>query len=987
MSNEIPAEALRSIRESFDGTIHIDDVTRIMYATDASAYQETPLAVAIPKTEADIRLLIEFANQFGIGLIPRTAGTSLAGQVVGSGIVVDVSRHFTQILEINPDEHWVRVQPGVIRDELNQAMKPHGLMFGPETSTANRAMLGGMLGNNSCGSNSIVFGSTRDHVLEVRGFLSNGSETTFRELSDTEFAAKCDSTTASLETSLYREFRDLLSDPFTRAEIEREFPKPEINRRNTGYAIDLLMDASPLATLEKPSDKRFNFCKLIAGSEGTLFFATELKLRCVPLPLPASGLMCVHFDSVDKALRATQIVMKHRLHACELIDQFVLEGAVRNIEQRENASFVEGLPAAILLIEVRGETPKDVVVETGLIEQELRTAALGYHFPVLFDEDIRKVWELRKSGLGSIANVPGDAKPVAVIEDTAVAVDDLPNYIAEFNQMLQQKYGFQCVYYAHAGAGEIHLRPILNLKTSAGHQQFRSLAEDVAGLVKKYRGSLSGEHGDGRLRAEFLERLVGPKNYALLKQVKEFWDPKGIFNPGKIVEAPPMHTQLRYLPNQPTLNVETVFDFSNEQGVVRAAELCSGSGDCRKTHLSGGTMCPSYMATRDEADTTRARANILRHVLTNPKETARPFNSEEIKQVMDLCLSCKGCKRECPSNVDMAKLKAEFLQGYYAANGVPRRAKLIASFSDNMKWASQASWLYNWLVSSPLTARLIKKLSGFSRQRSLPKLHATTLRSWFDTHHVHTNAGSRGSIFLFCDEFTNYYDVPIGVAAVELLERLGFAVKIPTHEESGRSAISKGLLRRAKKIADANVKLLSPVVGEQSPLIGIEPSTILGFRDEYPSLVSPELRETANRLAKNCLMFDEFIAEMIDDDRVTSTRFTETKQTIRLHGHCHQKALASLAPTVRMLQLPKNYSVRLIPSGCCGMAGSFGYEQEHYDLSMQIGELVLFPTIRNESTDVLIAAPGTSCRHQILDGTGRKAYHPAEILRQALVED
>ena len=714
MSHETRVAALRSLGETLNGAICIDEFTRTLYATDASVYQETPFAVAIPKTESDIRRLIEYANQFRIGLIPRTAGTSLAGQVVGSGIVVDVSRYFTQILEINPEQGWVRVQPGVIRDELNLALKPFGLMFGPETSTANRAMLGGMLGNNSCGSNSIVHGSTRDHTLEVRGFLSDGSEATFRALTNEEFASKCGSATPSLETRLYRESLELLADPATRAEIRGEFPKPDIHRRNTGYAVDLLMEASPLATSEELCNQPFNFCKLIAGSEGTLFFATELKLRCVPLPPPVAGLLCVHFKSVDEALRATQVAMNHSPHACELIDHFVLEGAARNLEHRENAAFVKGSPAAILLVEVRAQLRDDVFKQTDQIRRQLVSDSLGYDFPVIFGDEIRTAWELRRAGLGSVGNLPGDAKPVAVVEDTAVSIDDLPDFIAEFDRLLVQKYGLQCVHYAHAGAGEIHLRPILNLKTEAGNQQFRNIAIDVAHLVKKYRGSLSGEHGDGRLRAEFLELMVGSCNYELLKKVKQLWDPNGIFNPGKIVDAPPMNTQLRYQPEQLTPAYQTVLSFDDERGVVRAAELCNGSGDCRKTHLSGGTMCPSYMATRDEADTTRARANMLRHVLTNPTDQERPFDSEELKQIMDLCLSCKGCKRECPSNVDLAKLKAEFLQGYYDAQGVPYRAKLIASFAENMKWASKVPWLYNWLVSGKLTGRLVKMTSGFS---------------------------------------------------------------------------------------------------------------------------------------------------------------------------------------------------------------------------------------------------------------------------------
>ncbi len=985
MTNSNLIRKLQDLQTHLSGEISIDDRTRKLYSTDASAYQEIPLAVAVPQTEEDIALVIHFAAENRIGVIPRTAGTSLAGQVVGAGIVVDVSRHFTQILEINPTEKFVRVQPGVIRNELNLALAPHGLMFAPETSTSNRAMIGGMLGNNSCGSNSIVYGSTRDHVLEVRGFLSDGSTATFRSVSAEEFANKCDPDNASLEARIYRGVHELLSDRATQTEIRDEFPKPEIHRRNTGYAVDLLIETHPFGSAEHPIERQFDFCQLIAGSEGTLFFATEIKLNCVPLPPPINGVACVHFDNVDQALRATQLAMKRRPFACELMDRLVLAGAARNLEQRKNAEFVQGDPGAILMVEFRGTDRNEVLAQTQEFEKQLRSAKLGYHFPVLFAAEADQVWELRKSGLGVVSNIPGDTKPVAVIEDTAVSIDDLPEYIAEFNQILREKYGLDCVHYAHAGAGEIHLRPQLNLKTTAGNQQFHDLGAEIAKLVKKYRGSLSGEHGDGRLRAEFLPQMIGAKNYELLRKIKRLWDPDNILNPHKIIDAPPMNGQLRYEPGQPTREIDTVFDFSNEQGVVRAAELCNGSGDCRKTQLSGGTMCPSYMATRNEADTTRARANMLRHVLTHPIDESKPFDNEDLKQVMDLCLSCKGCKNECPSNVDVAKLKAEFLQGYYDANGVPRRARLIAGFAKSMALASRAPWLFNWLVTNSITSRWVKWFAGFAIQRSIPRLHDTTLRTWFEKHKPLPEAGKLGAVNLFCDEFTNYNDLSVGIATVELLEEIGFTVVMPAHAESGRAALSKGLLRQARQFAEANVLALEPLVSAEVPMIGIEPSALLSFRDEYPVLVSPELRPAATRLAKNCLLIDEFISQLIRDGKINSTFFTDDKVAIRLHGHCHQKALASLAATVRMLQLPKNYAVRLIPSGCCGMAGSFGYEAEHYEISMQIGELILFPTVRAESKNVLIAAPGTSCRHQIFDGTGRLSLHPVEILRNALL--
>lgn len=977
--------SLIQLGEQLDGELMIDAMHRKLYATDASIYQEIPLAVALPRHSQDIQRLIEFANRYRIGLIPRTAGTSLAGQVVGSGIVVDVSRHMNQILEINPSQNYVRVQPGVIRNELNLALAEHGLMFGPETSTANRAMVGGMIGNNSCGSNSIVYGTTRDHLLEVSGFLSDGSEATFKALTLDQFHAKCNTEAGNLENRIYRQLYDRLNNSETIQEIHNRFPKPEIRRRNTGYAVDELIRSQPFSDPPDPSRPAFNICQLIAGSEGTLFFVTEAKLQCVPLPPPVSGLMCIHFNTLSEAMQATRIAMNHRPFGCELIDHFVLQGAARNLQQKKNLDFVVDSPQAILIVEFRGNARSEIHEQTRALHQDLQQSQLGYAYPVLFDADVNKVWELRKSGLGVVQNIPGDTKPIAVIEDTAVALDDLPSYIAELNQTLKIEFGIECVHYAHAGAGEIHLRPSINLKTIEGQRQLKQVAFRVAELVKKYRGSLSGEHGDGRLRSEFLELMVGPQNYRLLKEIKQFFDPHNVFNPNKIIDAPSMNDSLRYQPGSRTPEVKTVFDFSQEHGIVRAAELCNGSGDCRKTHLSGGTMCPSYMATRDEKDTTRARANLLRQVLTDPSDPQNPFNSEELYDALDLCLSCKGCKNECPSNVDLAKLKAEFLQGYYDTHGVPRRTKLIAGFTRSMSLASKFPFLYNAFISFQPTGILMKKFAGFSTKRSLPKLHSQTLRRWFKGHRPHANAGQQGHVVLFCDEFTNYNDVPVGIATVELLERLGYAVLMPDHLESGRTAISKGLLRQAKQIAQTNVKRLAPMVSKNVPLVGIEPSALLTFRDEYLSLVDVDLKSQAQYLSDQSYLVEEFIGRLIDRNDLNSSRFTDQQKVIRLHGHCHQKAISTLAPVVKMLQLPKNYSVKLIPSGCCGMAGSFGYEAEHYDLSMQIGELVLFPTIRKEPKEHLIAASGTSCRHQIADGTGRVAQHPVQILRSAFI--
>lgn len=970
-------EELQLLADSLEGELYSDEVMRTLYATDASAYREMPLAVAIPRSVEDLRKLIRFARVQKTSLIPRTAGTSLAGQVVGNGIVVDVSKYFTGILELNCEQKWVRVQPGVVRDELNLFLKPHGLFFGPETSTANRAMIGGMVGNNSCGSNSVVYRSTREHLLEVKALLSDGSEAVFGTVSLEDFHRKCEGD--GLEAKIYRQTRAMLSRYENQFEIRKEFPKKTVERRNTGYAIDRLLEMAPF-TAGGPD---FNFCSLIAGSEGTLAFITEIRLNVVPLPPRETGLLCVHFETIDESLRANLIALKYRPSASELIDHYILECTKQNIEQQKNRFFVKGDPGAILVVEFARDNREEIEAIAARVEQDMRAAGLGYHFPLLFGDDTKKIWTLRKAGLGLLGNLPGDEKAVPVIEDTAVDVEDLPAYIREFNEILK-KYGLYSVHYAHAGSGELHLRPILNLKTEEGNRMFRTIAAEIATLVKKYQGSLSGEHGDGRLRGEFIRQMVGDQNYALMKTVKNTWDPEHIFNPNKIVDTPPMNTMLRYKPGQQTPAFPTVFRY-HRQDVLQHAEQCNGSGDCRKTHLSGGTMCPSYMATRNEKDTTRARANILREFLTQSNKANR-FDHEEIKEVMDLCLSCKGCKSECPSNVDMAKLKAEFLQQYYDANGVPLRSRMIANFSRLSSLGTVFPAAYNLFMTAPGISSLVKKIVGFHTSRSLPKLQSTTLRRWFRKNRrgAKTNPVPGKTVYLFCDEFTNYNDTEIGIKTILLLEKLGYEVRIPDHEESGRTWLSKGLVRKAKIIAEKNVSLLAPIISAATPLVGIEPSAILSFRDEYPELVSDELLPQSQELARNSYMLEEFIAREAGQGRIRADQFTTEKKLVKLHGHCQQKALSSATPSVKALSLPKNYTVQTIPSGCCGMAGSFGYEKEHYDVSMKIAELVLLPAVREAAEETIIAAPGTSCRHQVKDGTGKKALHPAEILLEAL---
>lgn len=966
------------LRERIKGDLYTDDLQRIMYATDGSAYREIPVAVTRPADASDIREIVAFARENGGSVIPRGAGTSLAGQVVGGGIVMDVSRYMTGILELNVSERWVVIEPGVVLSELNLFLSKHDLFFAPETSTANRCCIGGMLGNNSCGLHSIIYGSVRDHILEIDALLADGSEATFRALTTEEFNAKCEGDPDKLETQIYRNIRDTLSDAENRAGITAGYPDPRLKRRNNGYALDILMNTDPFTG----NGEKINLCKLLAGSEGTLAFTLRMKLNLLPLPDKVTGLVCAHFESLQDALKANIIALRYNPASIELIDDYILNCTRDNISQSRNRFFIKGEPAIILLIEFLEDTGDVISGKAEAMEREMRESGYGYHFPLYTAPDeMARVWDLRKAGLGVLLNIPGEKRSVQVIEDTSVHPELYPEYITGFEKILE-KYNLTCSYYGHIATGELHISPLLNLKDPADIEVYHGIATDIAALVKEFRGSLSGEHGDGRLRGEFIPFMFGEKTYQLLKNLKKTWDPFNVFNPGKITDTPSIVENLRYIVGEQTPVPDTTFTFPEKTGILYAVEKCSGSGDCRKSVLMGGTMCPTFMATHDEDKSTRGRANILREFLTRSGKANR-FDHKEIFEVMDLCISCKACKSECPSNVDMAKFKAEFLHHYYRSHRIPLRTLLIG-------WLPRLNRL--GMLLRPVTnfvtgTTLFKSVIGIARERDLPVLSKVTMRRWERSERKKSNAvtQNKGKLFLFADEFTNYNESEIGIKTILLFERLGYEVVIPSSAESGRTFLSKGLLGAARKVAEKNVRILSAIVSAESPLVGIEPSAILSFRDEYPEMVGEELRPLAKSLSVNTMLVEEFICRELDRGNIGAGDFTEREAKILLHGHCQQKALASTLPTKRMLSVPVNYHVSEIPSGCCGMAGAFGFEKEHYDLSMKIGELVLFPEVRSAADDTIIAAPGTSCRHQIADGTGRKAYHPVEILYDALV--
>ena len=963
----IPNATLEKLHQSLSGTVLFDELHKTIYATDASVYRKIPMAVAFPKDEKDLKTLIDFATEYQITLIPRTAGTSLAGQCVGDGIVVDVAKHFTSILEFDELAKTITVQPGIVRDELNVFLKPFGLFFGPNTSTSNRCMIGGMVGNNSSGSTSIKYGVTRDKVLQIDTILSDGTTAIFNEISSADFNQKKRENT--LEGSIYRSIYTELSSEENQQEIKAQFPKETIHRRNTGYAVDEFLTSD----LFGGKDPTINVAKFLSGSEGTLAFSTAITLQLDVLPPTESIMVTAHFTSINESLIATVTAMNHNLYNCELMDKTILDCTKSNREQVKNRFFLQGDPEAVLMLEVAANTLEETEVLADNLIADLKENNFGYHHPKVYGKDIAKVHHLRKAGLGLLGNMVGDKKAVACIEDTAVALEDLPTYIEEFTQIMD-KYQQEAVYYAHAGAGELHLRPILNLKKKEDVVLFRKITTETAELVKKYKGSFSGEHGDGIVRAEFIPLMIGEQNYQLLRRIKKAFDPNNIFNKGKITDAFSMDESLRYEIDRIEPKIETIQDFSDSEGILKLAEKCNGSGDCRKPASAGGTMCPSYRATKNEKDTTRARANMLREVLTN-NEAKNKFDSAELKEVFDLCLSCKACASECPSNVDIATLKAEFLYQYQETNGYSFRSKLFANNVKYNKLGSIAPALTNAILNTPFA----KAAMGVAQQRSVPKLAPKTLRKWVKKQPKTSHAKT---VYFFCDEFTNFYDVEIGKDAFYLFDKLGYNLKLIAHEESGRSFISKGFLKQAKAICNLNVAIFKDLITEETPLIGIEPSAILTFRDEYIRLADDTA--SAERIAKNAFTFEEFLAKEFEKGAFNADLFTSATKTLKIHGHCHQKALSGTHSSFQILNIPKNYGVTIMNTGCCGMAGSFGYEKEHYAISMQVGEDTLFPKIRNTSLETEIVAAGTSCRHQIYDGTERLAKHPITILKEAL---
>jgi FAD/FMN-containing dehydrogenase/Fe-S oxidoreductase len=937
------AEELKS---RIEGEVRFDQLTRTLYSTDASIYQIEPIGVVIPRHVGDVEEAVRLASREGVPVLPRGGGTSLAGQAVGEALILDFSKYMRHLIEVSPEEGWVSVQPGIVHDVLGAQLKPYGLRFGPETATSNRANIGGMVGNNSAGARSLVYGKTVENTLEVRTVLSDGTQVTFGPVERSELASKLEGD--SLEASIYRKAMAIAETH--RDEIDRKYPK--IPRRVSGYNLDELLNPDHV-----------NLAKLIVGSEGTLATVVEAKLQLVPLP-PAVGLAVLHFDGLLPALETGTDILELEPSAVELVDEMVMDLARKSLEYSRRMHFVQGNPKALIIVEFSGESEKRVNAKLDMLEKRVGPSAKPM-VRVLDAAGQANVWKVRKAALPLLLGLPGDHKPIAFVEDTAVAPERIPDFIRRFEEILGS-HGTIGSFYAHAGAGCLHIRPLVNLKDKAEVTKMTTIANEVFDLVIEFGGSMSGEHGDGLARSHFNERLFGEQIYGAFKELKAAFDPKGIMNPGKVVDAPAMDQSLRYGEAYRVREPATVFPYAAEGGFARAIELCNGAGVCRKN--LEGTMCPSFMVTRDEEHSTRGRANALRAVLDG-RLPAEDMTSERLHEVMDLCISCKGCKAECPSNVDMARLKSEFLSIYHRKHGYSLRDRLFSRPDMAGRLGVAAAPLANWLIRQNWFREVLERVAGIDRRRSLPQFAAQTFESWFERRDVKSGAGKK--VVLFHDTFMNYHEPEIGKAAVAVLEASGYDVVLAKKECCGRPAISKGMLERARELAGRNVAALSAFARDGVPIVGLEPSCILTLRDEYPDLVPGE---DAKKVAEHSVLLEEL--EGLD------LSFPHPSSSVLVHGHCHLKALVGTEPLSAFLEKMSS-QVSFVDSGCCGMAGSFGYEQEHFDVSLQMAERRLLPAVRDAADETVVVAPGTSCRHQIADATGRRALHPAELAARA----
>jgi FAD/FMN-containing dehydrogenase/Fe-S oxidoreductase len=957
----------RELQSQIQGEVRFDKVSRALYSTDASVYRIEPVGVVVPRSREDIVRTVQICRKHRCSITMRGGGTSQAGQAIGQGLQIDTSKHFNQILEVNPAERWARVEPGIVLDELNAQLKQHGLRFAPDISTASRATVGGMMANNSSGARSVMYGKTIDHVLEQHVVLADGNVAHFRPLSGEEVDAI--SKGNSLEAQCYREVRRLGRELV--GEVECRFPR--ILRRVAGYNLDCFVDP----------DAPFNLAKMMVGSEGTLGVVLEAKIKLVPLP-KAKVVMAIQFAELLEALEATPAILAHKPSAVEVMDGFILNNTKQSAAlDRMRRTFVDGDPGALLCVEMYGDRIEDLIPRLDALERDLAARRYGYRYHRAIDLPAQQtIWSLREAALGLSMAMKEEAKSLSFVEDTAVAPERLRDYIARFLALIQ-RHGTTAGVYAHASVGCLHVRPVVNMKTEDGIRKFEALAADVADLVLEFGGALSGEHGDGLVRSPFMEKMFGPVIYDAFRQIKRTFDPEGLFNPGKIVDAPPIASSLRFGAAYQTPKPATFFDYSEYDGMGGAVDMCSGLGVCRKT--LEGTMCPSYMATRDENDSTRGRANVLRLAMSGRLgETG--LGDDGVKKVMELCLECRACKAECPVGVDVARFKSEFLADYWSRHGVPARARLLGHVHEIARWGSRFAPVSNWLSQNAAARWLNERVFGLDRRRTPPAWTNKTFAARFTERKARRNGSpDRGMVYLFGDTFTNYYNPEVGMAGARVLEAAGMEVSLAPDGCCGRPLISQGLLDEARKRAAVMTDALHPMAASGARIVFFEPSCLSAVREDMPSLLRGEAQKKALQVAEAAVLFEDLLEGETQAGRATLP-LRQGPKTILLHGHCHQKAMGLLVPARKLLSRVPGSTVVDLDAGCCGMAGSFGYVRDHFDVSKAIGDRRLLPAARRLDKDTVLVASGVSCRHQVEDFTGARALHAAELISSLLAE-
>ena len=954
----------RELKAEVDGEVRFDSVSRALYSTDASVYQIEPLGVVVPRSAEAVAAAVDIAARHAVPITPRGGGTSQAGQAIGAGLVLDTSKHLNRILEINADDKWARVQPGVVLDELNAALKPHHLRFAPDVSSASRATVGGMMANNSSGARSVVYGKTLDHVLEQRVVLSDGALAHFRPLdrSQAEIAKHGD----SVEARAYRAIPELGTTHAS--EIERRFPK--VLRRVGGYNLDAFVDPS------RPVD----LTRIIVGSEGTLGFIVDAKLNLVALPAQKS-VLTIEFDHLLDALAATPTILKHGPSAIEVMDDFILSHAKehpRLDQQRRAMLSADG--SALLCVEFYGDHLDDLIPRMQAVERDLQHPKPRRVTQILEAAAQQAIWSFREAALGLSTAMKTDDKAISFVEDTAVAPERLRDYIERFTGIVR-RHGTRAGIYAHASVGCLHVRPVVNLKTAEGVAKFEAIANEVADLVLEFGGALSGEHGDGLVRGAFNEKMFGPELYQAFRAVKRTFDPNGLFNPGRIVDTPPITSHLRYGAGYATPSPVTFFDFADHDGFGRAVEMCSGVGLCRKTRE--GTMCPSFMVTREEAHSTRGRANTLRLAMSGQLGDAK-LSDAGVHEVLDLCLECRACKSECPVGVDVARFKSEFLSGYWDRHGMSVTAHAFGSARGAAVWGSAFAPLSNTIADSAIAKWVAEVTIGVDRRRSLPKWTRRTLRKRLRDQGSGIGNQGKGAL-LFADTFTEYADPEIGLAAIDVMNAAGIATSVAPNVCCGRPLISQGRLQDARRLAAANVHALYDAAESGQALVFVEPSCLSAVKEDAPDLLRGELQRRARVVARQSVLFEQFLESECAHGRATLSLRAGPAEVL-LHPHCHQRSMGLAAPARALLSRIPSAQVVDLDAGCCGMAGSFGYTRDHYDVSCAIAERKLLPAARAMGNDSVLVAAGTSCRHQVADLGGVSALHPAVLLRSLLEE-